>query len=153
MIDGQGNWGSQDDPKSFAAMRYTESKLTSFANLLISTQSLNCRLAPILMDLIRTRNISIKTSSHSFEWNIRNCSRYGYRYTVHNINEAIDATVKILEKPKSELKDLLKIIKGPDFSNAAPIIVNSEELRRCIQLEEVVSKFKQNGSKKRTQLL
>ena len=36
LVDGQGNWGSQDDPKSFAAMRYTESKLTNFANLLIS---------------------------------------------------------------------------------------------------------------------
>ena len=46
----------------------------------------------------------------------------------HNINEVIDATVKILEKPKSDLKDLLKIIKGPDFSNNASIVASPEEL-------------------------
>ena len=49
----------------------------------------------------------------------------------HNINEVIDATVFILlENPKSELKDLTKIIKGPDFSNEAPIIASSERTFR-----------------------
>ena len=46
----------------------------------------------------------------------------------HNINEVIEATIRILEKPKSDLNDLLKIIKGPDFSNDAPIVASQEEL-------------------------
>ena len=46
----------------------------------------------------------------------------------HNINEIIDATIKILEEPKTSLKEILKIIKGPDFSNESPVIINSEEL-------------------------
>jgi topoisomerase-4 subunit A len=46
----------------------------------------------------------------------------------HNINEVIDATVHLLENPKSELADLLKIVKGPDFSNHSPIIISTEEL-------------------------
>ena len=46
----------------------------------------------------------------------------------HNINEVLDATIHILEKPKSELKDILKIIKGPDFSNKSQIIASRDEL-------------------------
>ena len=46
----------------------------------------------------------------------------------HNINEVIDATIKLIDKPKTDLKDILKIINGPDFSNHASIIANSEEL-------------------------
>ncbi|GIS26145.1 MAG: hypothetical protein CM15mP127_05180 [Gammaproteobacteria bacterium] len=46
LVDGQGNWGTQDDPKSFAAMRYTESRLTAFANLLLDELKLGtCSMA------------------------------------------------------------------------------------------------------------
>ena len=130
LVDGQGNWGSQDDPKSFAAMRYTESKLTNFANLLISELKSGTvdwqpnfdgsLLEPIIFPakipiilLNGTSGIAVGMATD---------------IPSHNINEVIDATVKILEKPKSDLKDLLKIIKGPDFSNNASIVASSEEL-------------------------
>ena len=130
LVDGQGNWGSQDDPKSFAAMRYTESKLTNFANLLISELKSGTvdwqpnfdgsLLEPIIFPakipiilLNGTSGIAVGMATD---------------IPSHNINEVIDATVKILEKPKSDLKDLLKIIKGPDFSNNASIVASPEEL-------------------------
>jgi len=130
LVDGQGNWGSQDDPKSFAAMRYTESKLTNFANLLISELKSGTvdwqpnfdgsLLEPVIFPakipvilLNGTSGIAVGMATD---------------IPSHNINEVIDATVKILEKPKSDLKDLLKIIKGPDFSNNASIVASPEEL-------------------------
>ena len=130
LVDGQGNWGSQDDPKSFAAMRYTESKLTNFANLLISELKSGtvdwqpnfdgsllepvifpAKIPMILLNGTSGIAVGMATDIQS-----------------HNINEVINATVKILEKPKSDLKDLLKIIKGPDFSNNASIVASTEEL-------------------------
>ena len=130
LIDGQGNWGSQDDPKSFAAMRYTESKLTSFANLLISELKSGTVDWQPNFDGSLLEPVIFPSKLPVILLNGTSGIAVGMATDIpsHNINEVIDATVKILEKPKSELKDLLKIIKGPDFSNAAPIIVNSEEL-------------------------
>ena len=130
FIDGQGNWGAPDDPKSFAAMRYTESKLSPYADLLLSEinqgtvdwidnfdgtikepQQLPAQVPNLLLNGTSGIAVGMATDIPS-----------------HNINEVIDATIHVLENPKSELKDLLKIIKGPDFSNQAPIIASNEEL-------------------------
>ena len=130
LVDGQGNWGSQDDPKSFAAMRYTESKLTSFANLLISELKSGTVDWQPNFDGSLLEPVIFPSKLPVILLNGTSGIAVGMATDIpsHNINEVIDATVKILEKPKSELNDLLKIIKGPDFSNAAPIIVNNEEL-------------------------
>ena len=131
LVDGQGNWGSQDDPKSFAAMRYTESKLTSFANLLISELKSGTVDWQPNFDGSLLEPVIFPSKLPVILLNGTSGIAVGMATDIpsHNINEVIDATVKILEKPKSELNDLLKIIKGPDFSNAAPIIVNNEELQ------------------------
>ena len=131
LVDGQGNWGSQDDPKSFAAMRYTESKLTNFANLLISElksgtvdwqpnfdgsflepEIFPSKLPMILLNGTSGIAVGMATDIPS-----------------HNLNEVIDAAIYLLDKPKSELREILKIIKGPDFSNNANIVINDDELK------------------------
>ena len=131
LVDGQGNWGSQDDPKSFAAMRYTESKLTSFANLLISELKSGTVDWQPNFDGSLLEPVIFPSKLPVILLNGTSGIAVGMATDIpsHNINEVIDATIKILEKPKSELNNLLKIIKGPDFSNAAPIIINNEELQ------------------------
>ena len=130
LVDGQGNWGSQDDPKSFAAMRYTESKLTNFANLLISELKLGTVDWQANFDGSLLEPIIFPSKVPSILLNGTSGIAVGMATDIpsHNINEIIDATIKILEEPKTPLKEILKIIKGPDFSNESPVIINSEEL-------------------------
>ena len=130
LVDGQGNWGSQDDPKSFAAMRYTESKLTNFANLLISELKSGTVDWQPNFDGSLLEPVIFPAKIPMILLNGASGIAVGMATDIpsHNINEVIDATVKILEKPKSDLKDLLKIIKGPDFSNNASIVASPEEL-------------------------
>ena len=130
LVDGQGNWGSQDDPKSFAAMRYTESKLTNFANLLISELKLGTVDWQANFDGSLLEPIIFPSKIPSILLNGTSGIAVGMATDIpsHNINEIIDATIKILEEPKTSLKEILKIIKGPDFSNESPVIINSEEL-------------------------
>ncbi len=131
LVDGQGNWGSQDDPKSFAAMRYTESKLTNFANLLISELKSGTVDWQPNFDGSLLEPVIFPAKIPMILLNGTSGIAVGMATDIpsHNINEVIDATVKILEKPKSDLKDLLKIIKGPDFSNNASIVASPEELK------------------------
>ena len=130
LVDGQGNWGSQDDPKSFAAMRYTESKLTNFANLLISELKSGTVDWQPNFDGSLLEPVIFPSKLPIILLNGTSGIAVGMATDIpsHNINEVIDATIKVLEKPKSDLNDLLKIIKGPDFSNDAPIIASSDEL-------------------------
>ena len=130
LVDGQGNWGSQDDPKSFAAMRYTESKLTNFVNLLISELKSGTVDWQPNFDGSLLEPVIFPAKIPMILLNGTSGIAVGMATDIpsHNINEVIDATVKILEKPKSDLKDLLKIIKGPDFSNNASIVASPEEL-------------------------
>ena len=130
LVDGQGNWGSQDDPKSFAAMRYTESKLTSFADLLISELKSGTVDWQPNFDGSLLEPVIFPSKIPMILLNGTSGIAVGMATDIpsHNINEVIDATIKILEKPKSDLKDLSKIIKGPDFSNNAAIVASSEEL-------------------------
>ena len=130
LVDGQGNWGSQDDPKSFAAMRYTESKLTNFADLLISELKSGTVDWQPNFDGSLLEPLIFPSKIPMILLNGTSGIAVGMATDIpsHNINEVIDATIKILEKPKSDLKDLSKIIKGPDFSNNAAIVASSEEL-------------------------
>ena len=130
LVDGQGNWGSQDDPKSFAAMRYTESKLTSFANLLISELKSGTVDWQPNFDGSLLEPVIFPSKLPSILLNGTSGIAVGMATDIpsHNINEIIEAVVHIIDNPKAGLKDLLKIIKGPDFSNNASIVATSEEL-------------------------
>ena len=131
FVDGQGNWGSQDDPKSFAAMRYTESKLTKFANLLISELKSGTVDWQPNFDGSLLEPVIFPAKLPSILLNGTSGIAVGMATDIpsHNINEIIDATVHLIDNPKSQLDDLLKIINGPDFSNDSPIIASKDELR------------------------
>ena len=124
LIDGQGNWGSMDDPKSFAAMRYTESKLTAYADALLSEvdqgtvdwipnfdgtleepKLLPARLPNILLN--GTTGIAVGMATD---------------IPPHNLREVASACIRLLEAPKSTVKELCEHIKGPDYPTRAEII-------------------------------
>lgn len=130
IIDGQGNWGSPDDPKSFAAMRYTESKLQNYAfNLLseIKEEAVDMKqnfdgtlLEPCLLPA-RVPNILL---NGAFGIAVGMASSI----PPHNMSEVIDATIMMIDNPDVELNALLEVIKGPDFPTNANLITNKADI-------------------------
>jgi topoisomerase-4 subunit A len=130
LIDGQGNWGSPDDPKSFAAMRYTEARLAPYAEVLLAelgqgtvewTPNFDGTLdEPVLLPA-RLPNVLLNGATGI---------AVGMATDIppHNLNEVADAAVLLLDKPKSTVDDLCKIIQGPDFPTGAEIITPRAEL-------------------------
>lgn len=135
LVDGQGNWGAPDDPKSFAAMRYTESRLSKFAELLLGElgqgtvdyqpnfdgtilepQYLPARLPHILLN--GTTGIAVGMATD---------------IPPHNLNEIADAAVMLLDNPKATLDDILTLVQGPDFPTEAEIISPKEEIRKIYE--------------------
>src|ERR1700726_4654914 len=124
IVDGQGNWGSQDDPKSFAAMRYTESKLTKYADVLLGElghgtvdwqpnfdgsmgepQIFPARLQNLLLN--GTTGIAVGMATD---------------IPPHNLREVAAACVHLLEEPEATTRALMKHVKGPDLPTAAEIV-------------------------------
>ena len=155
LVDGQGNWGSQDDPKSFAAMRYTESKLTKFADLLIYELKSGTVDWQPNFDGSLLEPVIFPAKLPSILLNGTSGIAVGMATDIpsHNINEVIDATIHVLENPKSELKDLLKIIKGPDFPTMHQLLQAMKSLKKFIRLEEGGLKHKPIGNRKKMKLL
>ena len=135
LVDGQGNWGTQDDPKSFAAMRYTESKLTGFADLLLAELKLGTVDWQPNFDgsLLEPTILPAKIPSILLNGTTGIAVGMATDIPSHNIKEVLDACMHVLENPKASTKELLKFIKGPDFSNHAPIIASSEELQEMYE--------------------
>jgi topoisomerase-4 subunit A len=130
LIDGQGNWGSMDDPKSFAAMRYTESKLTAYAEVLLSELGLGtvewlpnfdstlqepellpARLPNILLN--GTTGIAVGMATD---------------IPPHNLIEVTSACIRLLGSPKATVEDLFEHVKGPDFPTNAEIITPKADI-------------------------
>ncbi len=130
FVDGQGNWGSQDDPKSFAAMRYTESKLTKFSDLLINELKQGTVDWQPNFDGSLLEPVIFPAKVPSILLNGTTGIAVGMATDIpsHNLTEVIDATIHVLENPKASIGHILKYIKGPDFSNKAPIVASAEEL-------------------------
>ena len=130
LVDGQGNWGSTDDPKEFAAMRYTEAKLTKYAEVFLSElgqgtvewqPNYDERLQEPQVFPARLPNILLNGGSGI---------AVGMATDIppHNIKEVISACVRLLEEPKTTIKQLCKHIKGPDFPSEGEIVTPREEL-------------------------
>ena len=132
LIDGQGNWGSQDDPRSFAAMRYTEARLTAFAQTLLSElgqgtvdwvpnfdgtldepEVLPSRLPHVLLNGASGIAVGLATD-----------------IPPHNLRELVAAAVALLDDPDIKPRQLAKLLPGPDFPTEAEIISTPEELRQ-----------------------
>ncbi|MDT8427958.1 MAG: DNA topoisomerase IV subunit A [Pseudomonadales bacterium] len=131
LVDGQGNWGSADDPKSFAAMRYTESRLQKYAELLLSElghgtvdwrPNFDGTLEEPELLPARVPNVLLNGGSGI---------AVGMATDIppHNLREVVSACVHLLDNPHASTTDLCEHIKGPDFPTEAEIITPREELR------------------------
>ena len=131
LIDGQGNWGSTDDPKSFAAMRYTEAKLTPYAELLLDELAqgtadwvpnfdgtldepsiLPARLPNVLLN--GTTGIAVGMATD---------------IPPHNLREIAAACIHLLDEPKATVADLCRLVPAPDFPGGGEIITPAAELQ------------------------
>jgi topoisomerase-4 subunit A len=131
IVIGQGNWGSTDDPKSFAAMRYTESRLAPYAKSLLQELGqgtvdwapnfdgtlkepvvLPARLPNLLLN--GTTGIAVGMSTD---------------VPPHNLNEVTSALVHLLDKPKATVAELMKHIKGPDFPTGGELVSSQDDIR------------------------
>lgn len=131
VVDGQGNWGSQDDPKSFAAMRYTESRLTPYAATLLAELGQGTVDWQPNFDGTLEEPVVLPARLPNVLLNGASGIAVGMSTDVppHNLTEVVDACVHLLEKPKATLDDLLVHIQGPDFATGAEIITPPEDLR------------------------
>ncbi len=130
LVDGQGNFGSPDDPKSFAAMRYTESRLTAYAKTLLQElpmgtvewvanfdgtlkepERLPARLPNVLLNGASGIAVGLATD-----------------IPPHNLREVVAATIRLLEHPRTSLEQLCEHILAPDYPTAAEIITPREDL-------------------------
>lgn len=135
IVDGQGNWGSTDDPKSFAAMRYTESRLKAYARTLLSElgqgtvdwlqnfdgtmqepQVLPAKLPNLLLN--GTSGIAVGMSTD---------------IPPHNLREVASALVHLLDHPKATCAQLMKHIKGPDFPTGGELVSPRADIKQIYQ--------------------
>jgi topoisomerase-4 subunit A len=130
LVDGQGNFGSPDDPKSFAAMRYTESRLTAYAKTLLSELGMGTvdwgpnfdgTLKEPLMLPARLPNVLLNGSTGI---------AVGMSTDIppHNLREVVAACIRLLEQPKATVAELCEHVKGPDYPTDAEIITPAEDL-------------------------
>lgn len=131
LVDGQGNWGSQDDPKSFAAMRYTESRLTRFSRTLL--QELGQGTADFIpnFDGTLTEPSLLPSRLPHILLNSTTGIAVGMATDIppHNLNEVGKACIHLLDKPKATLDDIMQHIKGPDYPSDAEVISSPDDIR------------------------
>jgi topoisomerase IV subunit A len=131
LVDGQGNWGSQDDPKSFAAMRYTEAKLTRYAELLLGelgdgtvdwASNYEGTLQEPVMLPARLPNLLLNGTSGI---------AVGMATDIppHNLREVAAAAIHLLEEPEASTAALMKHVRGPDLPTGAEIISPRADLK------------------------
>jgi topoisomerase IV subunit A len=131
LVDGQGNWGSPDDPKSFAAMRYTESRLTPFAQVLLSElEQGTVEWVPNFDGTLEEPKIMPARLPHVL-LNGTTGIAVGMATDIppHNVREVAAACVRLLEKPDSTTGELMKHIQGPDYPTEAEIVTSKAEIR------------------------
>jgi len=131
LVDGQGNWGSPDDPKSFAAMRYTESRLSPYAQVMLDEvgqgtvdwvpnfdgtidepKSLPARLPNVLLNGGMGIAVGMATD-----------------IPPHNLRELASACIRLLDSSRTSIDELCEHVKGPDYPTDAEIITPAEEIR------------------------
>ncbi|EKD45116.1 MAG: hypothetical protein ACD_70C00065G0002, partial [uncultured bacterium] len=131
LVDGQGNFGSADDPKSFAAMRYTESRLTGYANALLNelqqgttdwTPNFDGTLQEPALLPARLPNVLLNGASGI---------AVGMATDVppHNLIEVTEACIHLLDHPKATLSDIMKFIQAPDYPTCAELITPISEIK------------------------
>ncbi|HWN38388.1 MAG TPA: DNA topoisomerase IV subunit A, partial [Gammaproteobacteria bacterium] len=124
IVDGQGNWGSQDDPKSFAAMRYTEAKLTRYAQVLLNELEQGTVNWQLNFDGTLSEPTLLPAQLPNLLLNGTSGIAVGMSTDVppHNLKEVANALIKLLDDPDATLGELMKSIKGPDFPTGGELV-------------------------------
>ena len=135
IVDGQGNFGSPDDPKSFAAMRYTESKLTRYADVLLSELGQGTVDWQPNFDGSLDEPVLLPARLPNLLLNGATGIAVGMATDIppHNLKEVAAACVRMLDEPKATTAQLCEHVRGPDFPTGAEIITPRDELRRIYE--------------------
>lgn len=154
LVDGQGNWGSPDDPKSFAAMRYTESKLARYAEVLLEElgqgtvdwqpnfdgtmdepEVFPARVPNVLLN--GTTGIAVGMATD---------------IPPHNLREVVSACIHLLDNPKADVDELCELVQGPDMPTEAEIITPRKDIvqiyktgRGSLKMRALWSREKETG--------
>ena len=135
LVDGQGNWGSSDDPKSFAAMRYTESKLAHFAELLLSELAQGTVDWKANFDGTLDEPITLPARAPHVLLNGTTGIAVGMATDIppHNLRELISACVHLLDQPGATTAELYEHIQGPDYPTEAEVITPREDILKTYE--------------------
>ncbi len=130
LLQGQGNWGSPDDPKSFAAMRYTESRLSAYADLLLSELGQGTVEWQPNFDGSLKEPVLLPAQVPNVLLNGAMGIAVGMTTDIppHNLREVVSACIHLLQNPKATVKELTKFIPGPDYPTDAEIITPKADL-------------------------
>src|SRR5687767_13677839 len=130
LVEGQGNWGSQDDPKSFAAMRYTEAKLTRYAQVLLNELEQGTVNWQLNFDGTLSEPQLLPAQLPNLLLNGTSGIAVGMSTDVppHNLKEVANALIKLLDDPDATLGELMKHIKGPDFPTGGELVSSRADL-------------------------
>lgn len=130
LISGQGNWGSPDDPKSFAAMRYTEAKMSQYANTLLAELEQGTVDWQDNFDGSLTEPVTLPARLPNILLNGTTGIAVGMATDIppHNLNEVVKACIRLLKNPDLSVKQLAQSIPAPDLPTTAEIITPKDEL-------------------------
>jgi topoisomerase-4 subunit A len=130
IVDGQGNWGSQDDPKSFAAMRYTEARLMRYAHVLLDELEQGTVDWSLNFDGTLNEPVLLPAQLPNLLLNGTSGIAVGMATDVppHNLREVATALIRLLDEPDATLAQLMKHVKGPDFPTGGELVSSREEL-------------------------
>jgi len=135
LVEGQGNWGAPDDPKSFAAMRYTEARLSKYAQLLLAETRLGTvDFTPNFDGTLQEPEL-LPARVPFVLLNGSTGIAVGMATDIppHNLNEVVSACIHMLDNPRATVGDLMTHIKGPDFPSRADIITPAAEIREIYE--------------------
>ncbi len=135
LLEGQGNWGSPDDPKSFAAMRYTEARLSAFAGLLLGELGQGTvEWVPNFDGTLEEPKLLPAQVPHVL---LNGTTGIAVGMTTdippHNLREVAQACIHLLENPKATVAELCEFVPGPDYPTEAEIITPRAELQKIYE--------------------
>ena len=135
LVDGQGNWGSPDDPKSFAAMRYTEARLTPIAKILLDELGRGTADWQPNFDgtLKEPKLLPARVPSILFNGTTGIAVGMTTDIPPHNLREVVNAAIHLLDDPDASVGDLMRLVPGPDYPTTAEIISPPADLMKIYE--------------------
>jgi topoisomerase-4 subunit A len=130
LIDGQGNWGSNAAPKEFAAMRYTEARLSAYADVFLNELSMGTiDWAPNFDGTLNEpRMLPARLPNVILNGSTGIAVGMATDIPPHNLNETVEACIHLIDNPAASIEDICRIVPGPDFPTGAEIITPKEEI-------------------------